>query len=749
METLRFQVVGEAFRKKPLDVKAPAERPAKYFGSKVFNREKMYKYLPKDVYEKMIDVIENGARLDREVADAVAAGMKQWATENGVTHYTHWFQPLTEGTAEKHDSFIEHDGKGGMVEEFTGKLLVQQEPDASSFPSGGIRSTFEARGYSAWDPTSPVFIIDDTLCIPTVFISYTGEALDYKAPLLRALHAVNVAATEVCHYFDPSVKKVTSNLGWEQEYFLVDEGLYSARPDLLLTGRTLMGHDSAKNQQMDDHYFGAIPERVAAFMKELEIVALELGIPCKTRHNEVAPNQFELAPIFEETNLAVDHNMLLMSVMKRVARKHGFRVLLHEKPFAGINGSGKHNNWSLSTDNGVLLHAPGKTAEQRSADKDALQRENLRFATFIVETLMGVYRHNGLLKASIMSATNAHRLGANEAPPAIISSFLGKQVSELLDHIEKADVQDILAMAGKQGMKMDIPEIPELFIDNTDRNRTSPFAFTGNRFEFRAVGSEANCASAMIALNSAVAEALVDFKKRVDAKIPELEKKLEGTGHTATFHAIIDVLREDIKTCKPIRFDGNGYSDEWVLEAQKRGLDVEKSCPKIFERYLDDSSVRMFESLGVMTRKELEARNEVKWETYTKKIQIEARVLGDLSMNHIIPVATRYQTQLLQNISNMAVVFPIDTADKLSARNKQIIQEIAERTSAIEKGVEDLVNARKLANKIADEHQKAIAYHDTVEPKLDDIRYQIDKLELIVDDSLWPLPKYRELLFIR
>ncbi|MBR6195169.1 MAG: glutamine synthetase III [Prevotella sp.] len=752
MEALRFQVVGEAFKKKPLDVKTPSERPAKYFGSKVFNREKMYKYLPKDVYEKMIDVIENGARLDRDVADAVAAGMKQWAAENGVTHYTHWFQPLTEGTAEKHDSFIEHDGKGGMVEEFTGKLLVQQEPDASSFPSGGIRSTFEARGYSAWDPTSPVFIIDDTLCIPTVFISYTGEALDYKAPLLRALHAVNVAATDVCHYFDPTVKKVTSNLGWEQEYFLVDEGLYSARPDLLLTGRTLMGHDSAKNQQMDDHYFGSIPERVAAFMRELEIVALELGIPCKTRHNEVAPNQFELAPIFEETNLAVDHNMLLMSLMKRVARKHGFRVLLHEKPFAGINGSGKHNNWSLSTDNGVLLHAPGKTAEQ-----------NLRFATFIVETLMGVYRHNGLLKASIMSATNAHRLGANEAPPAIISSFLGKQVSELLDHIEAPhsspkgdtiDIKSIEAPSGavggaKHSWKMDIPEIPELFIDNTDRNRTSPFAFTGNRFEFRAVGSEANCASAMIALNSAVAEALVDFKKRVDARVPELEKKLDGTGHSATFHAIIEVLREDIKTCKPIRFDGNGYSDEWVVEAEKRGLDVEKSCPKIFERYLDDASVRMFESLGVMTKKELEARNEVKWETYTKKIQIEARVLGDLSMNHIIPVATRYQTQLLQNISNMAVVFPIDTADKLSVRNKKIIQEIAERTSTIEKGVEELIEARKKANKIEDEHQKAIAYHDTVEPKLDDIRYEIDKLELIVDDSLWPLPKYRELLFIR
>ena len=738
MEALRFQVVGEAFKKKPLDVKIPSERPAQYFGKKVFNREKMYKYLPKNVYEKMIDVMDNGAHLDRQVADAVAAGMKQWATEDGVTHYTHWFQPLTEGTAEKHDSFIEHDGKGGMVEEFTGKLLVQQEPDASSFPSGGIRSTFEARGYSAWDPTSPVFIIDDTLCIPTVFISYSGEALDYKAPLKRALHAVNVAATEVCHYFDPAVKKVTSNLGWEQEYFLVDEGLYAARPDLLLTGRTLMGHDSAKNQQMDDHYFGSIPERVAAFMRELEIEALELGIPCKTRHNEVAPNQFELAPIFEETNLAVDHNMLLMSVMKRVARKHGFRVLLHEKPFAGINGSGKHNNWSLSTDNGILLHAPGKTAEA-----------NLRFATFIVETLMGVYKHNGLLKASIMSATNAHRLGANEAPPAIVSSFLGKQVSELLDHIEKADKEDILAMAGKQGLKMDIPEIPELLIDNTDRNRTSPFAFTGNRFEFRAVGSEANCASAMIALNSAVAEALVNFKKRVDAKIPEYEKKLAGTDHSATFHAIIDVLREDIKTCKPIRFDGNGYSDEWVIEATKRGLDVEKSCPKIFERYLDPESIEMFESLGVMTKKELEARNEVKWETYTKKIQIEARVLGDLSMNHIIPVATHYQSKLLKNVDSVSNAFAVDKAEKLNARNLKIIEEIAERTSAIEKGVEDLVNARKLANKIEDEHQKAIAYHDKVEPKFDDIRYEIDKLELIVDDSLWPLPKYRELLFIR
>ena len=496
-----------------------------------------------------------------------------------------------------------------------------------------------------------------------------------------------------------------------------------------------MGHDSAKNQQMDDHYFGSIPERVAAFMRDLEIQALMLGIPVKTRHNEVAPNQFELAPVFEDTNLAVDHNMLLMSLMKRVARKHGFRALLHEKPFAGINGSGKHNNWSLSTDTGVLLHAPGKTAEQ-----------NLRFAVFIVETLMGVYRHNGLLKASIMSATNAHRLGANEAPPAIISSFLGKQLSELLDHIEKADKEDLFSMDEKQGMKLDIPEIPELLIDNTDRNRTSPFAFTGNRFEFRAVGSEANCASAMITLNSAVAEALVSFKKRVDERIKEISV---DSGHNATYHAIIDVLREDIKTCKPIRFDGNGYSDEWKEEAVRRGLDTETSCPVIFERYLDEDSIQMFESLGVMTQKELEARNEVKWETYTKKIQIEARVLGDLSMNHIIPVATSYQGQLLKNVERMTNVFPQVKAEELNARNLKLIEEIAERTATIETLVEELVDARKVANKIEDEFQKAVAYHDFIAPMFDKIRYQIDKLELIVDDSLWPLPKYRELLFIR
>ena len=729
MVNLRFDAVATASRKKPIEVLTPEERPSEFFGRKVFNRQRMYKYLPADVYAKLVDVIDNGARLDRSIADEVAKGIKQWADENGVTHYTHWFQPLTEGTAEKHDAFIEHDGKGGMIEEFSGKLLVQQEPDASSFPSGGIRNTFEARGYSAWDPTSPVFIIDDTLCIPTIFISYTGEALDYKAPLLRALHAVNVAATDVCRYFYPDVKKVTSNLGWEQEYFLVDADLYAARPDLMLTGRTLMGHDSAKNQQMDDHYFGTIPERVQAFMKELEVEALELGIPCKTRHNEVAPNQFELAPIFEETNLAVDHNMLLMSIMKKIARKHGFQVLLHEKPFDGINGSGKHNNWSLSTDTGILLHGPGKTPV-----------DNLRFAVFIVETLMGVYRHNGLLKASIMSATNAHRLGANEAPPAIISSFLGKQLSDLLDHIEKADKKDLFKFEGKKGVDIDIPEIPEIMLDNTDRNRTSPFAFTGNRFEFRAVGSEANCASAMIVLNTAVAEALTDFKARVDALLAKGEDR---------FSAILDVLREDIKTCKPIHFDGNGYSDEWVVEAGKRGLDCEKSCPVIFERYLDEDSVKMFSDMNVMQKNELEARNEVKWETYTKKIQIEARVMGDLTMNHIIPVATHYQSQLAKNVQNMIDIFGKDDAFVLSERNIALIREIAERTSIIERGVEELVNARKVANKILDEHDKAIAYHDTVEPKMDEIRYHIDKLELIVADELWPLPKYRELLFIR
>ena len=728
MSKLRFRVVETAFKKRAAEVPAPAERPSDYFGQNVFNRAKMFKYLPEKAYERITDCIDNGAPLDRETADIVAAGMKKWAIGMGATHYTHWFHPLTEGTAEKHDAFVEHDGKGGMVEEFSGKLLIQQEPDASSFPNGGIRNTFEARGYSAWDPSSPAFIVGDTLCIPTVFIAYTGESLDYKAPLLKALEAVNKAATDVCHYFNPDVKKVYAYLGWEQEYFLVDEGLYAARPDLLLTGRTLMGHESSKNQQLEDHYFGAIPTRVMEFMKELEIESLKLGIPLKTRHNEVAPNQFELAPVFEECNLANDHNLLVMALMRKISRKHGFRVLLHETPFKGINGSGKHNNWSLGTDTGILLMAPGKTPE-----------ENLRFITFIVNVLMAVYRHNGLLKASISSATNAHRLGANEAPPAIISSFLGTQLSKVLEHLEKSEPEDLM-LAGKQGMKLDIARIPELLIDNTDRNRTSPFAFTGNRFEFRAVGSEANCASAMLALNAAVAEQLKTFKTEVDAKIADGKE---------TFAAILEVLRKDIKECKAIHFDGNGYSDEWKAEAARRGLDCETSVPVIFDNYLKESSVRMFESTGVMTRKELEARNEVKWETYTKKIQIEARVLGDLAMNHIIPTATRYQTSLIDNVYKMKDLFPADKASALSSRNLEIIEDIANRTNFIKEKVDEMVEARKVANKIESEREKAIAYHDKIVPMLEAIRYHIDKLELVVDDQIWTLPKYRELLFIR
>ncbi len=729
MSKLRFRVVEKAFHKEPVAVIPPKERPSEYFAKYVFNREKMFKYLPSKVYSKLVDVIDNGAPLDRSIANEVAAGMKRWAIELGVTHYTHWFQPLTEGTAEKHDAFVEHDGKGGMLEEFSGKLLVQQEADGSSFPNGGVRNTFEARGYSAWDPSSPVFVVDDTLCIPTVFIAYTGESLDYKAPLLKSIRAVTQAALDVTRYFEPAATKVLCYLGWEQEYFLVDEGLYAARPDLLLTGRTLMGHEASKNQQLEDHYFGAIPPRVAAFMKDLEVQSLELGIPVKTRHNEVAPNQFELAPIYEECNLAVDHNMLLMSLMRKVARNHGFRVLLHEKPFKGINGSGKHNNWSLGTSDGTLLMAPGKTAE-----------DNLRFITFVVNALMAVYHHNGLLKASIMSATNAHRLGAHEAPPAIISSFLGTQLSKVLDHLEESTSNDLVSLGSKQSMRLDIPQIPELLIDNTDRNRTSPFAFTGNRFEFRAPGSEANCASAMIVLNSAMAEQLILFKKEVDEIIEKGEPKIS---------AIIQVVRNYIKECKPIRFDGNGYSEEWKQEAARRGLDCETSCPLIFDNYLKPESIKMFESTGVMNRKELMARNEVKWEMYTKKIQIEARVLGDLVMNHVVPVAIEYQTKLVDNAYKMKSLFPAEEAAALSSENIAIIKEIAEHTAYIKEHIDALVEARKVANRIESQRAKAIAYHDNIAPMLEQIRYHIDKLELIVDDQMWTLPKYRELLFIR
>ena len=729
MSKMRFFALQELANRQPLEVTTPSNKLSDYYGSHVFDRKKMQEYLPREAYKAVTDAIEKGTPINREMADLIANGMKSWAKSLNVTHYTHWFQPLTDGTAEKHDGFIEFGEGTEVIERFSGKLLIQQEPDASSFPNGGIRNTFEARGYTAWDVSSPAFVVDTTLCIPTIFISYTGEALDYKTPLLKALAAVDKAATDVCQLFDKNITRVYTNLGWEQEYFLVDSALYNARPDLCLTGRTLMGHSSAKDQQLEDHYFGSIPPRVTAFMKELEIECHKLGIPVKTRHNEVAPNQFELAPIFEECNLAVDHNMLLMSLMRKVARSHGFRLLLHEKPFKGVNGSGKHNNWSLGTDTGVLLMAPGKTAE-----------DNLRFITFIVNTLMAVYHHNGLLKASIMSATNAHRLGANEAPPAIISSFLGKQLTQVLDHIEESGNDDLVSLAGKQGMKLDIPQIPELLIDNTDRNRTSPFAFTGNRFEFRAVGSEANCASAMIALNVAVAEQLARFKQDVDALIEKGEPKIS---------AIIEIIRRYIKECKPVRFDGNGYSDEWKAEAAHRGLDCETSCPLIFDNYLKPASIAMFESTGVMTRKELEARNEVKWETYTKKIQIEARVLGDLAMNHIIPVATEYQSKLINNVYKMKELFPAEKASQLSAENMKLIEEIARRTIFITEHVNAMVEARKVANKIESEREKAIAYHDTIAPMLEEIRYHIDKLELIVDNQMWTLPKYRELLFIR
>ena len=701
---------------------------AEIFGEKVFNLPTMKARLPKDIYKSLLKTINDGSKLDISVAEVVANAMKDWALENGCTHYTHWFQPMTGLTAEKHDSFIQPTDDRTVIMEFSGKELVMGEPDASSFPSGGLRATFEARGYTAWDPTSFAFIKDHSLYIPTSFVSYTGEVLDKKTPLLRSEAAIDKAARRVLALFGKFPKRVVSYVGPEQEYFLVDEDLYSARPDLSLTERTLLGHESAKNQQLDDHYFGAIPSRVQEFMKDLETECYKLGIPVKTRHNEVAPNQFELAPIFEECNLANDHNLLIMALMRKISRKHGFRVLLHEKPFKGVNGSGKHNNWSLGTDTGILLMGPGKTPE-----------DNLRFVTFVVNVLKAVYTHNALLKASISSATNAHRLGANEAPPAIISSFLGAQLSKVLEHLENSDTEDF-NLAGKQGMKLDIARIPELLIDNTDRNRTSPFAFTGNRFEFRAVGSSANCAAAMLVLNATVADQLRQFKAEVDAKIATGKDK---------FAAIIEVIRKDIKECKAIHFDGNGYSEEWKTEAARRGLDCETSVPLIFDAYLKDSSVRMFESTGVMTRKELEARNEVKWEMYTKKIQIEARVLGDLTMNHIIPMATKYQSSLIDNVYKMRELFPADKAAHLSSKNMEIIEDIANRTIFIKEKVDEMVNARKIANKIESEREKAIAYHDRIVPMMEAIRYHIDKLELVVDDQIWTLPKYRELLFIR
>ena len=721
---LRFKMVEAALNHKAVEVKAPSARPSDYFGEKVFGRNVMRKYLDKNTFNALLNTMDNGTPLSLDLADSVAAGMRQWALDNGADHYTHWFQPLTGGTAEKHDSFSDPDGKGLVIESFSGKVLAQQEPDASSFPNGGIRNTFEARGYSAWDPTSPAFIVDTTLCIPTVFIAYTGEALDYKVPLLRSISAVDKAATEVCHYFDKNVNRVYTYLGWEQEYFLVDESLWAARPDLVLTGRTLMGHESAKNQQLEDHYFGAIPARVINFMKELEYESLKLGIPVKTRHNEAAPGQFELAPVYEEANLANDHNQLLMTIMDKIARRHRFRVLLHEKPFKGINGSGKHNNWSLGTDTGVNLFGPGKTPS-----------ENLQFITFLVNVIAAVHKHNGLLKAAIMSATNIHRLGSNEAPPAIISTFLGSQISSVLDKLESSASDDAIRFDAKSVLKMSgISQIPSILLDNTDRNRTSPFAFTGNRFEFRAVGSSDNCAEAIITLCTAAAEQLTEFKREVDAKIEKGIKKEK---------AIYETLKCIIRQCKDIHFDGNGYSDEWKKEAARRGLDCETSVPLIFDRCLDEKSIKMFGDMGVYSKVEVEARTEVKWETYTKKIQIEARVLGDMTMNNIIPVASKYESLLLDKAYKMKELGLNYDSDI------ELIHDIQGHTSAIQRLVNDMIEARKVANRIEDQREKAIQYHDTVAVYLDQIRQHIDKLEEVIDDQLWPLPKYRELLFIR
>lgn len=729
MSTLRFNLVQEAFDHKVVPAQALPKNIAAIYGENVFNIDTMRKYMSRKVFKKVEEAIAAGKAIDTEIAESVALAMKKWAMKKGATHYTHWFHPLNDGTAEKHDSFIQKDGPYKVMEEFNGKLLVQQEPDASSFPNGGIRNTFEARGYSAWDPSSPAFIVDDTLCIPTIFISYTGEALDYKTPLLKSLSAVCEAAKETCAFFLDDVKRVTSNLGWEQEYFLVDEALFSARPDLMMCGRTIMGHESAKNQQLEDHYFGSIPKRVVEYMKDLELEAYKLGIPLKTRHNEVAPNQFEFAPIYEETNLAVDHNLVLMDLMRKVAPKHHFRVLLHEKPFAGINGSGKHCNWSLTTDTGINLFAPGKHP-----------KDNLLFVTFLVNTLMAVHKHNALLKASVASAGNAYRLGANEAPPAIISVFLGAQLTQLLADFEKEDSEDGLKMKSKSKLNLNVSVIPELMLDNTDRNRTSPFAFTGNRFEFRAAGSSANCASSMIVLNTAVAGQLMDFNQAMKERMAKGESKEQ---------ALYALLREYIHIAKPICFEGNGYSDEWKVEAARRGLDCENSIPLQYDAYLKESSIALFAQTKVLNEKELAARNEVKWETYTKKIQIEARVLGDLALNHIVPVAIKYQSSLLDNLFKLKTLYKDEEYQVLSVDKSEKIKKIEYYIEQIQQLTDAMVESRKVANRIPQEREKAIAYHDTVEPFFGKIRDMIDELELMVDNELWPLPKYRELLFIR
>ena len=727
MSNIRFEALKTAWEHQPQEVKSVA-RASVIFSQNVFTREKMKEYIASNIVEELFELMDNEKTLSRDIANSVAIGMKKWAMEQGATHYTHWFQPLTGGTAEKHDAFFDFGDNGAPLEKFSGSVLYQQEPDASSFPNGGIRNTFEARGYSAWDPSSPAFVIGDRLCIPTIFVAYTGEALDYKTPLLRSIMAVGKAATAVANYFDKNVKRVYTYLGTEQEFFLVDEALYNARPDLMMTGRTLMGHYSSKNQQLDDHYFGIIPERVLAFMTELEQEALKLGIPIKTRHNEVAPNQFELAPIYEEANLGSDHNQVLMSLMEQVAHHHQFRVLFHEKPFGGVNGSGKHCNWSLGTNTGVNLLAPGKNPYH-----------NLQFVTFLVNVLMAVHRHNGLLKASIASATNAHRLGGHEAPPAIISVFLGTQINEALDQIELADVDKGIIINAKKEMKLGVGNIPEILLDNTDRNRTSPFAFTGNRFEFRAVGASANCGGSVLALNAAVAEQLNIFREEVDALIAQGEAKER---------ALFTVIKHYLKECRDIRFDGNGYSEEWQQEAVKRGLDTEKSVPLMIDQYLKDSTISMFGNTGVLNRAELESRCEVKWENYSLKLQIESRVFGDLVINHVLPAAKRYQTMLLEKVARVKQVFDTDEAKSLNEQDCLLIRRIEEHASAIIAGVDKMTKLRVTANHIENQRERALAFHDTIVPIMEEIRKHVDELEMWIDDQLWTLPKYRELLFV-
>ncbi len=725
---LRFNALNDVLKRTAKQVDYPSDKISEFYAVNVFTQEKMREYLPKEAYQSVIASINEGTRIDRAIANQVASSMKDWALTKGVTHYTHWFQPLTGATAEKHDSFFTPISGGRAIERFDGDNLIQQEPDASSFPNGGIRNTFEARGYTAWDPTSPAFIIGRTLCIPTVFIAYTGEALDYKMPLLKALHAVDKAATAVCQYFDKDVNKVNASLGWEQEYFLIDKSLFNARPDIMMAGRALVGHNPAKGQQLDDHYFGSISERVVAFMKDFEIESLKLGIPVTTRHNEVAPNQFECAPMFEETNLANDHNLLLMDIMEKIARKHDFRILFHEKPFKSVNGSGKHNNWSLSTNTGVNLLSPGKNP-----------KTNLRFLTFFVNTIKAIYDNADILRASIATAGNDHRLGANEAPPAIMSVFIGSQLTQMLDNIEKNVKAGKMTPEDKTELKLSIGKIPQILLDNTDRNRTSPFAFTGNKFEFRAVGSSANCASAMIALNAIVAKQLNEFKKTVDAAIIKGVKKDE---------AIIKELQKLIKESKAIRFEGNGYGEEWVKEAAKRGLSNLKDTPRAIKTMVDKNTKKLFAELEVFTEKELEARYEIELENYILKLQIESRVLGDIARNHILPTAFRYQNVLLQNIKGMDDVFGKESKE-LTITQRDVLKQLSLHVNTIKQKTDEMLEERKKANKIESPEEKALAYCDKVKPFFDEIKYHSDKLELLIDDTYWPLPKLREMLFTK